>query len=289
MTLPKPFDGVEHETFRWPAGDQAALLLHGFPGTPAEMRPLATVLRDAGWTVHGLMLPGLGADIASLENRQCQDWVNAANHAMAELKRTHSQVILVGYSVGGALALHTAIEQRPDGVVLLAPFWSFGAGWIRILWPLLKLFFHRVKPLKHADFTAVDVRRGLQRMFTNIDLANPETQQALRSITLSLEPLTQVRQLGLSAFERAARIATPTMVIQGSQDTVVRPSCTARLVSRLPTGVQYLDVEAGHDLIDPGGQAWSQIKELLLVFAESIRASDVSRARRFTSTSVVDK
>ena len=56
----------------------AALLLHGFPGTPAEMRPLGTVLRDAGWTVHGLMLPGLGADIASLEERNFQDWSDAA-------------------------------------------------------------------------------------------------------------------------------------------------------------------------------------------------------------------
>ena len=113
-----------------------------------------TVLRDAGWTVHGLMLPGLGADFASLEERTFQDWADAATHAMVELKRKHSVVILVGYSMGGALALHTALEQRPAGLVLLAPFWSFGEGWLRILWPVVNFLFRRVKPLKYADFSA---------------------------------------------------------------------------------------------------------------------------------------
>ena len=270
-TLPKPFDGVEHRSFRWQAGDHAALLFHGFPGTPAEMRPLGTVLRDAGWTVHGLMLPGLGADIGSLEKRRCQDWSDAANQAMVELQRQHSVVILVGYSMGGALALHTAIEQRPAGLVLLAPFWSFGEGWTRILWPVVKLLFRRVKPLKHADFSAVDVRLGLQRMYKNIDLENPQIQLALRQITVSLNSIAQVRQLGLSAFARASQIVVPTLVIQGRQDKVVRPLCTARLLNRFPNRVQYQDVNAAHDLVDPNGSAWNQVKDSLLVFAASIR------------------
>jgi len=198
--LPKPFDGNEHRSFRWQAGDHAALLFHGFPGTPAEMRPLGKVLKDAGWTVHGLMLPGLGADIASLEKRSFQDWSHAATQAMEELNRKHSRIILVGYSMGGALALHTAMEQRPAGLVLLAPFWSLGGGWIRILWPVVKLLFRRVKPLKHADFTAPDLRHGLQRMFNNVDLENPQIRQALREISVSLDSIAQVRQLGLSAL-----------------------------------------------------------------------------------------
>src|SRR5512140_2254169 len=155
--LPRPFDGDEDRSFRWSAGEPAALLLHGFPGTPAEMRPLGTALKERGWTVHGLMLPGMGADIATLEQRSFQDWSAAANQAMAQLKRRHAVVLLIGYSMGGALALHTALEQRPAGLVLLAPFWSFGEGWLRILWPAVQLLFRRVKPLRYADFSAMDV------------------------------------------------------------------------------------------------------------------------------------
>lgn len=252
------------------------------------MRPLGTVLKDAGWTVHGLMLPGLGADIATLDQRCFQDWSDAATRAMQELKRQHGTVILIGYSMGGALALHTALEQRPAGLVLLAPFWSFGEGWLRMLWPMLQFLFRRVKPLRYANFTATDVRRALLRMYKNIDLDNPRIQQALRQTTLSLDSIAQVRQLGLKAFDRAAKIDVPILVIQGSQDKVVRPVCTARLINRLPNRVQYQDVNAGHDLIDPDCHAWNEVKNSLLIFAESVRQKTPAPMNAFVSEIAVN-
>ena len=269
--LPKPFVGNEHRTFIWTEGDHAALLIHGFPGTPAEMLPLGTVLREAGWTVHGLMLPGLGADIENLDKRTFRDWLEALTQAVEKLRPEHSVILLVGYSMGGALALHAALDQRPAGLVLLAPFWRLAEGWSALLWPVVRLFFRRVKPLKHADFSAIDVRRGLQRMFKNIDLENPQTQLALRQLTVSLSPIEQIRRLGLSAFERAAKIDVPTLVIQGSQDRVVPPAYTARLINRFPSPVQYQVVSAAHDLVDPESGAWTEVRSRLLRFAESIR------------------
>ncbi|HEX6769632.1 MAG TPA: alpha/beta fold hydrolase, partial [Candidatus Binatia bacterium] len=286
--LPKPFDGVENRSFRWQAGDPAALLIHGFPGTPAEMRPLGTVLRDAGWTVHGLMLPGLGADIATLDQRSFHDWSAAANQAMAELKRQHARVLMVGYSMGGALALHTALDQRPAGLVLLAPFWSFGEGWLKILWPLVHFLIRRVSPLRYADFSAMDVRRALLRMYKNIDLDDPQIQQALRQTALSLGTIAQVRRLGRSAFDRAARIDVPTLVIQGSRDKVARSPCTARLVNRLPNGgSQYRQVDAAHDLVDPESSAWNQVIECLLGFADTIREPSRSATGSLVSNNVI--
>src|ERR1043166_6591319 len=93
--LPKPFDASEHRSFLCKKSDSAALLVHGFPGSPAEMRPLGTVLRNTGWTVHGLMLPGLGADIESLDKRTAIDWSAAVENAVEELKRHHSLSLLV--------------------------------------------------------------------------------------------------------------------------------------------------------------------------------------------------
>ncbi len=182
---------------------------------------------------------------------------------MEELKQQHAVVLLIGYSMGGALALHTALEQPPTGLVLLAPFWSFGEGWLRILWPLINLLVRRIKPLSHADFSALDVRRALLRMYTNIDLDNPHIQQALRQTTVSLASIAQVRQLGRSAFERAAKIDVPTLLIQGNRDKVVRSVCTARLLNRLHNrGVQYHEVFAGHDLVDPESSAWDADQRL---------------------------
>ena len=62
------FLGDEHRDFMRQGGPPAAVLVHGFPGTPAEMRPLADVLSDAGWTVRAPLLPGFGAQIETLAN-----------------------------------------------------------------------------------------------------------------------------------------------------------------------------------------------------------------------------
>ena len=86
----------------------------------------------------------------------------------------------------------------------------------------MKICFPRLKPLKRANFAASEVRHGLQRMFKNIDLENPQIQQALRQITVSSNPIEQIRQLGQRAFNRVAKIDVPTLVIQGSRDKVAR-------------------------------------------------------------------
>jgi pimeloyl-ACP methyl ester carboxylesterase len=191
---------------------------------------------------------------------------------MATLQQQHRVVALIGYSMGGALALHTALEHPPAGLVLLAPFWSFGEGWLRILWPVVNLVFRRVKPLQHADFSAKDVRRALHRMYNGIDLDDAQIRQALRRTTVSLDPIAQVRLLGQRAFKQAPKIVVPTLVIQGSRDRVVRSGCTSRLLERLPRSiVQYHEVSAGHDLIDPECEAWEEVKDCVLSFAERIR------------------
>lgn len=101
--------------------------------------------------------------------------------------------------MGGALALHTALERRLAGLILLAPFCRFGEGWVRILWPFVRVLFRHVKPLKHADFTAREARQPLLRMFRNVDLDNPQTQQALRRITLWSKSIVQVYEPGRNA------------------------------------------------------------------------------------------
>jgi pimeloyl-ACP methyl ester carboxylesterase len=115
----------------------------------------------------------------------------------------------------------------------------------------MKIVFPRVKPLKRADFAASEVRRGLQRMFKDIDLDNPQIQQALRQLTVSSKPIEQVRQLGQRAFNQVAKIDVPTLIIQGSRDKVVTPIRTKRLINSFVSRVEYHEVDAGHDLIDP--------------------------------------
>ena len=79
------FQGEEHRPFLLNGDRGAALLVHGFPGTPAEMRPLATVLNNAGWTTKGILLPGFGAEIETLGGRDPADWVESVRLAASAL------------------------------------------------------------------------------------------------------------------------------------------------------------------------------------------------------------
>jgi pimeloyl-ACP methyl ester carboxylesterase len=60
MATMQPFPGLEHQPFAEGDGPATAVLVHGFPGTPAEVRPLAAALVAVGWRVRAPLLPGFG-------------------------------------------------------------------------------------------------------------------------------------------------------------------------------------------------------------------------------------
>jgi hypothetical protein len=82
------FSGAEHAAFRLDGGAPAALLLHGFLGTPAEMRGLAGALNRQGWTAEVPLLPGFGSDVATLTERRCMEWLDAVEAAARGLTAT---------------------------------------------------------------------------------------------------------------------------------------------------------------------------------------------------------
>src|SRR3954451_8798123 len=95
----------EHHPSLFEASFSRALLIHGFLGSPRELRPLAQELAGAGVTARGVLLPGFGADIARLKRIQAEDWLTAARAAWEEIREGASRTTLIGFSMGGAVAL----------------------------------------------------------------------------------------------------------------------------------------------------------------------------------------
>lgn len=268
------FQGAEHQSFAWFGGRPGALLIHGFPGTPAELHPLGKSLHQAGWTVHGPLLPGFGTQIETLFERHYFEWINAVQKAIMELQRDHNPVLLVGYSAGAALALQVAANHPPAGLVLLAPFWQVATGWQKIAGILLRPFFRQIRPFKKADFSDPKMRHGVNNLLPDVDLDDPAVQQALRELSVPVKIFEQLHQVGQGAFQSASKIAVPTLVIQGTQDETVRPANTRRLALRFPRPAHYLEVAVGHDLINPDQQAWSQVEYTVLNFAKTLVSLD---------------
>ena len=268
--LPLPFQGPEHEPFSREGGRPAALLVHGFGGTPAEVRPLGESLREAGWTVRGILLPGFGQEIASLGRQRHGDWLAAVGTALRDLQREHAPVLLVGYSMGGALAILAAVEDPPDGLILVAPFWRLGSSLQGLLGgTLLPLLPSVVRPFRWVDLRQARVRQVATRLMPQIDLDDPQVQREIRRFQVPGSIPKTLVQTGRKAYRQASRVDVPILVIQGKHDQIVDPKSTDLLVRRFQSPLLYVKVDADHDLIRHDLGDWTVVEQSVLEFANS--------------------
>jgi alpha-beta hydrolase superfamily lysophospholipase len=106
------------------------LLLHGMSDSPYSLRALAETLRQRGYWVIGLRLPGHGTAPSGLKYITMYDMTAAVRLAMARLasKLGKKPIHVVGFSTGGALALDYALKAiegsaspAPASLVLISP------------------------------------------------------------------------------------------------------------------------------------------------------------------------
>jgi carboxylesterase len=112
------------EPFMFHGGPIGILLLHGFTGNPAAMRRIGEWLAARGHTVACPRYPGHGTSWKELGRTRWQDWVAEATRGLKEIDRRCESVVLLGLSVGGAMALHLAVRY-PDvvrAVAVVNPF-----------------------------------------------------------------------------------------------------------------------------------------------------------------------
>ncbi|MDX1617076.1 MAG: alpha/beta fold hydrolase [Candidatus Promineifilaceae bacterium] len=268
------FKEEEHEPFFWPGSGPAALLVHGFPGTPAEMRPLATTLREQGWTTQGLLLPGFGSEIASLYEHKPSQWVDHTRQAVVGLKADHHPVLLVGYSMGAAVSLQVAATSDagaiPDGLVLLAPFWRIGTRLQALVWRSVSTIFRTIKPLRSVSFDDPRVREGVGGFLPDLNLDSPAVQQSLRNLKVPTSFINRLLALGRASDEAAAQVSLPTLIIQGIDDQVMRPATTRQLLGHFPGPIRYVELDADHELLTPGQAHWPQLISALQHFTATL-------------------
>jgi len=280
MSLPTPYQTPEHQPFLWRGdGPGAALLIHGFPGTPAEMRLPAQALQADGWTVQGLLLPGFGPQFAEI-TRYCQaDWAHAVIGAAQELRPVFNPLLLVGNSVGAVLALQTATHVLVDGLMLFAPFWRADNRLLDLVYPVARHVVRQLHPFAKADFQDVTFRDNLARFLPGADLDDAVMQAAIRKLALPTSVLGEVRRAGQLGYQATGRIQAPVLIIQGSADPVARPKLTRHLARRLPNLAGYVEMRDGHELIQTDDEGWAARSVLLRRFAAQVCAGAPSMRR----------
>ena len=236
MALGDPFDLV---------GDGAigAVLVHGFTGTPYEMHYLGEQLARAGITVHGLRLPGHGTSVEDLDRTTWADWADALEDAFDSLRLMCGQVVVVGQSLGGLLALHLA-AHRPDVAAvasLATPLWLEGlgakvAGWAArgaLRWPA-------IPKLVRTDVRDPRVRRE-----------NP-CYEAIP--TRALGELARFMQL---VGGELGEVRAPVLVLHGRRDHTAPVACAGRIAERtqavrlriLPRSYHLIAADVERDIV----------------------------------------
>ena len=200
------------EPFLLTGGARGVLLIHGFTGTPAEMRLLGEHLHEKGFTVLAVRLPGHGTEIQDMESTTWRHWYGAALDGLHLLTVLCNEINVVGLSMGGLLALKLAAEYPVARVAALsAPIFLT----TRRL-PLLPLYraFRRFIPKKRRDYD-IDPQYYIGYDHTPLNCL------------ASLMELIQSVQADLPA------IHCPTLLIQSRREHTVRPESASYILEHL--------------------------------------------------------
>lgn len=273
------FQGEEHRAFTLTheGARGAVLLVHGFPGSPNEMRDLAELFYAHGWTVRAILLPGFGADFEHVTEYTNDDWVAAVSHHLHELQQTYPTVLLMGHSMGGAISIQVAAKNRPSALILTAPFWKVN----HIAWkalPILKVLFPQPKLFKYLrlDFNKPDVREGIHNFMPDADLDDPDVQAAITNFRVSVKMFAQIYRAGQAAFDASSQIQCDALVLQGTRDELVRPQLTQHMISRFQGETRYIEVNAEHDLILSRTPSWDAMQHAIVPFIQQLQQESIS-------------
>lgn len=209
-------------------GPVGVLVLHGFTGNPATMRPLAEALVGAGFTVSMPRLPGHGTTIEDMNTTGWDDWSGEAERAYTELAGVSGRVVVAGLSMGGTLTCWLA-ARHPEiaGIVLINA---------------------AVKPQEEglADLVRAMIDAGEEYApAVGSDLADPDAFEPAYEGS-PLRPLLTMSDAVDALQADFARITCPALVMHSPNDHVVDPSSADHVAGLLGGPVERLSLDRSY-------------------------------------------
>lgn len=247
-------------------GRPGALMIHGFTGTPDELRATAMIAHEIGFDVEVPGLPGMGADIANFSRVSRENWLAAVDDAWQRFSARYRQRILLGYSLGGALAIHAAVERPADAVMLMSPLIRI-ADTRAFALPVAQYVMKEVAPFAHLDFSHPGVRDFFRKTLPGLDVENPEVQESIRNeFVMPTRLLNECRLVGREAGRLASDIDRPVTIIQGRPDRIVGHKNARWLVDQVTGPVTYHEVPGDHLIPYVATESWPAVKRIVTAY-----------------------
>ncbi len=213
------------EAWSSPGGPGGALVLHGFTGTPATVRPVAEALARAGLAVEVPRLPGHGTRIEDMVPTRFADWAAAVEATYLDLRARCSPVVVVGVSMGATLGCWLA--ARHPGIAAVVAINPLVLPAEPALVELLGLMLDAGETLSEG---------------VGPDLADPDA----REIAYDRSPLAPARSLyeALEALQPdLPGITCPVLIMTSAEDHVVHPDNSDHLAARVSGPVERVRLE----------------------------------------------
>jgi carboxylesterase len=202
------------EPFFHEGNDVGCLLLHGFTGTPQEMRRLGEYLNKCGFTVRGPLVAGHGTRVQELHGTSWRDWHESTYQSLRSLNGPCSRVFAIGLSLGGALALHLAAHVPLSGVVTMATPLMVDP---KLLW-LARVVKYALRYCRKGPSNILNAQAlGARVAYDHLPIRG--TEQVLRFFRHLHDDLPEVH--------------TPALLIHSQQDKTVHPKMMSRIFERL--------------------------------------------------------
>lgn len=238
----------------------AVLLIHGFTGSPWEVRPLGESLAARGFHVRGIRLPGHGTGPEAMAWVTWRDWEHAAEEALRALVG-FKHVFVAGLSMGALLGMLLAARHpgKVNGLALMAPVWK--------LRPLDGRILRRLRWLPIAEWTGM----WIEKKTTDIE------DDASRADAPILPRYPLARLFDLFTIQDHARHAVPrvhcpALVAAAEQDHVVDFQSVEKLVAQLPSA-RLLTLRRGFHIL-PRDNDRAQLADAVAGFFDGLAARE---------------
>lgn len=200
-------------SFELGKGSNYVILIHGYPDSPYTVRNLGEYLAANGFHTLAPLLPGFGTDFEDLyKHSNWHEWIAEINNVIDAIKKRDPQNIFVsGISMGGFIALYTAIH-RPE-VKAIAPISGPVYVTSKLKWiiPLIKTF-KKYATYQNDEIDAMDP--SVQQDSVLIELNRRYNKVVFNGISSELKIMKMVRR-------NLHRIVQPILICQGRKDKTI--------------------------------------------------------------------
>ena len=117
------------QPFFFPGNEVGCVLVHGFTGSPKEMRWIGEFLAKKGFSVIGVRLAGHATQPEDLIRTRWWDWLASVEDGINLLHSHCKQIFTIGLSMGGLLALLSASRYPINGVIGMSTPFSLPDDW----------------------------------------------------------------------------------------------------------------------------------------------------------------